>query len=94
MAKLVTVRKRYSAVLCCAVWVLLLLTSNTADLKTGTNLRRQLALSPAQHNVQELLLSGHRGDILPSRLHDGRSGDSSSFLFIGRKFKATQKKES
>ena len=49
-------------------------TSNTADLETGANLRRQLALSPAQNNVQELLLSRHRRDILPGRLHLGRSG--------------------
>ena len=49
-------------------------TSNTADLETGANLRWQLALGPAQNNIQKLLLSRHRGDVLPGRLHLGRSG--------------------
>ena len=50
-------------------------TSNSADLEASTDLRGQLALGSAQHNVQELLLSGNRGDVLPGRLHGGRSGD-------------------
>ena len=49
-------------------------TSNTTDLETSTDLGGQLALGPAQHDVQELLLSRDGGDVLPGRLHDGRSG--------------------
>lgn len=47
------------------------ITSNTADLESSTNLRGQLALGAAQHDVQKLLLSRNRGDILPRSLHLG-----------------------
>lgn len=49
-------------------------TSNTADFETGANLGRQLSLRSAQYNIEELLLSRHRRDVLPGRLHLGRSG--------------------
>lgn len=49
-----------------------ILTSDSANLETRTNLRREFALSPAQYNVEKFLLSRHRRDVLPSSLHDGR----------------------
>lgn len=39
-------------------------TSNTADLKTSTNLRRKLSLRATQDNVQEFLAGGHRCDLI------------------------------
>jgi hypothetical protein len=62
-------------------------TSNTADLETGANLRWQLALGPAQNNIQKLLLSRHRGDVLPGRLHLGRSGIFGVGIVLGGLFK-------
>ena len=50
------------------------LTSDTVDVEAGTDLSGQFPLGPAQHNVQELLLSGNGRDVLPSGLHLGHTG--------------------
>lgn len=59
----------------------MLRTSNSADFEAGADLGGQLALGAAQHDVEELLLSRHRGDVLPRRLHLGlRTGDVPAFV--------------
>jgi hypothetical protein len=47
-------------------------TSNSANLEASADLGGQFALGPAQHNVQKLLLSRDRGDVLPRGLHGGQ----------------------
>jgi hypothetical protein len=47
-------------------------TSDSANLEAGTDLGGQFALGSAKHNVQELLLSRNRGDVLPRGLHGGQ----------------------
>ena len=44
---------------------------DTADLEAGADLRRQLALRAAQHNVDELRRRRHRGDVLERGPHCG-----------------------
>ena len=46
-------------------------TSNSADFEASADLRGQLALGPAEDNVQKLLAVGNHGDVLPLSLHGG-----------------------
>ena len=48
-------------------------TSDTTDLETSTNLGGQLALGPAQDNIQEFLVCGHRRN-LPSGENESMVG--------------------
>lgn len=56
----------------CLMIVVMRHTSDSADFETGADLGRQFALGPAQHNVQELLLSRNWGNVLPRGLHGGQ----------------------
>lgn len=46
--------------------------SDSADLETASNLRRESSLSSAKHNVEKLGTIWHGGDIFPGGLHGGR----------------------
>jgi hypothetical protein len=47
-------------------------TSNSTNFETSPDLSREFSLRAVQHNIDKLLVSRHRGDILPSRLHRGQ----------------------
>lgn len=57
-------------------------TSNSANLKSGTNLCGQSSLGSTQHNIEKFLRRGNGLDILPSGLHGGRQVEG---LFEGMK---------